>query len=187
MLESVADLTLRQLNEATLAWVEMEYNRKLHSELGQTPLQRYLQDKDVGRPSPATEPLHLALTHEIRRVQRRSDGTISLEGIRFELPSRYGHFERVTVRLASWDLSRVYLSDQQTGAILCRLYPQDKSRNAEGQRAAKTSPPGLPTAPPTTPGAIAPLLQKLIKQYATTGLPPAYLPKDDLPASTNPS
>ena len=109
MLESVADLTLRQLNEATLAWVEMEYNRKLHSELGQTPLQRYLNDKDVGRPCPATEQLQLALTNEIRRVQRRSDGTLSLEGIRFELPSRYGHFERVTVRVAAWDLSRVYL------------------------------------------------------------------------------
>jgi len=30
------------------------------------------------------------------------------------------------------------------------------------------------------PGAVAPLLQKLIAQYAATGLPPAYLPKDDL-------
>ena len=143
----------------------------------------------MGRPCPATEPLQLALTHEIRRGQRRSDGTISLEGIRFELPSRYGHFERVTVRLASWDLSRVYLSDQQTGAILCRLYPQDKSRNAQGQRAAKPSPPGSPTPPPPplTPGASAPLLQKLIKQYATTGLPPAYLPKDEITTDSNPS
>lgn len=28
---------------------------------------------------------------------------------------------------------------------------------------------------------MAPLLQKILRQYATTGLPPAYLPKDDLP------
>ena len=34
-----------------------------------------------------------------------------------------------------------------------------------------------------SPG-IAPLLQKIIKQYASTGLPPAYLPKTDPP---NPS
>jgi hypothetical protein len=33
---------------------------------------------------------------------------------------------------------------------------------------------------------MAPLLQKLIKQYATTGLPPAYLPKDELPTPINP-
>jgi hypothetical protein len=26
---------------------------------------------------------------------------------------------------------------------------------------------------------MAPLLQKLVAQYAATGLPPAYLPKDD--------
>ena len=35
MLEGVAELTLQQLNEATQAWVEMEYNRKVHSEIGQ--------------------------------------------------------------------------------------------------------------------------------------------------------
>jgi putative transposase len=187
MLEGVADLTLRPLNEATLAWVEMEYNRKAHSELGQSPLQAYLHHKDVGRPCPATEPLQLAFTQEIRRSQRRSDGTISLAGIRFELPSRYGHFERVTVRVASWDLSRVFLADPHGGAILCRLYPQDKIKNAQGQRAARTSPlAGVATAP-TAPATMAPLLQKLIRDYATTGLPPAYLPKDEISPSPHPA
>jgi hypothetical protein len=28
---------------------------------------------------------------------------------------------------------------------------------------------------------MAPLLKKIIQQYATTGLPPAYLPKHDEP------
>jgi hypothetical protein len=49
MLEGIADLTLDQLNEATLAWIEMEYNRSVHSELGEAPLQRYLHHRDVGR------------------------------------------------------------------------------------------------------------------------------------------
>ena len=62
MLQGVADLRLRQLNEASLAFVEMEYNRKTHSELGESPLQRYLHHKDVGRPCPATEQLQLAFT-----------------------------------------------------------------------------------------------------------------------------
>jgi putative transposase len=35
MLEGVPDLTLALLNEATQAWVEYEYNRKIHSEIGQ--------------------------------------------------------------------------------------------------------------------------------------------------------
>ena len=181
MLEGVPDLTLPQLNEATLAWVEMEYNRKVHSEIAQTPLHRYLHDKDVGRPSPSTQQLQLAFTAEVTRTQRRSDGTISLEGVRFEIPSRYGHLEKLSVRFASWDLSSVYLSDPKTGAILCRLYPQDKKKNAEGLRASKT--PALASSLPLGSPGIAPLLQKIIRQYATTGLPPAYLPKTDIDPS----
>jgi putative transposase len=177
MLEGVADLTLDQLNEATLAWVELEYNRKVHSEIGQTPLHRFLNDKDVGRPCPDTEKLQLAFTTEVQRTQRRSDGTLSLESIRFEIPSRYAHLERLCVRYASWDLRSVYLSDLKTGAIVCRLYPQDKKKNTEGLRAPKTPLVSGPD-PVATPG-LAPLLKKIIQQYATTGLPPAYLPKHD--------
>jgi len=175
MLEGVADLTLAQLNEATQAWVEMEYNRRVHSELGESPLVRYLRVKGLGRPCPSAEQLQLAFTSEVRRTQRRSDGTISLDGTRFEIPSRYGHFAQVSVRAASWDLSRVQLCDPKTGAPLCRLFPLDKQKNASGGRAARSSP--LAPQGPIEPAGMAPLLQKLIAQYAATGLPPAYLPK----------
>jgi len=100
MLEGVADLTLDQLNEATQPWVELEYNRKVHSEIGQTPLQRFLNDKNVARPCPATEQLQRAFTTEVRRFQRRSDGTLTLEGIRFEVPSRFGHLPELWLRYA---------------------------------------------------------------------------------------
>ena len=185
MLQGVADLRLRQLNEATLAFVEMEYNRKSHSELGESPLQRYVHHKDVGRPCPSTEQLQLAFTIEDRRKQRRSDGTCSLEGVRFEIPSRYAHFEWVSLRAARWDLSHVYLSDPTTGAILCRLFPLDKHKNAQGQRAARSPVSAAP--PPPAPSGPAPLLQKLIKDYAATGLPPAYLPKDEVTPTTDPA
>jgi putative transposase len=178
MLEGVTDLTLAQLNEATLAWIEIEYNRTVHSELGQAPLQRYLHHRDIGRPCPSSADLKIAFTAEEGRTQRRSDGTISLKGIRFEIPSRYNHFQRLSVRAASWDLSHVHLADPKTGAILCRLFPLDKHKNAQGERAAKGSPMDKPAAAVSpAPTSMAPLLQKLIQQYATTGLPPAYLPK----------
>ena len=180
MLEGVADLRLRQLNETTLAWAEMEYNRKTHSELGLSPLRAYIDHKDVGRPCPGTADLQLAFTSELGRTQRRSDGTISLDGVRFELPSRYGHFERVSVRRAAWDLSQVHLCDPKSGTILCRLYPLDKQANAQGERALKAPPLLAPATQPAPANPIAPLLQQLIKQYAATGLPAAYLPKDDL-------
>jgi len=178
MLEGVADLTLAQLNKATLAWIEMEYNRSVHTELGEAPLQRYLHRRDVGRPCPSSAELKMAFTAETGRTQRRSDGTISLKGIRFEIPSRYHHFQRLSVRAAFWDLSQVHLADPKTGAILCRLFPLDKRKNAQGERAARGSALDRPTAAVSpAPSSMAPLLQKLIQQYAITGLPPAYLPK----------
>jgi len=187
MLEGVADLTLGQLNDATQAWVEMEYNRKVHSELGESPLERYLKIKDVGRPCPCSEELQLAFTAEVSRRQRRSDGTFTIEGVRFEVPSRYGHFTRISVRYASWDLSRVHLCDPKTGQVHCRLFPLDKHKNASGERAVRSSPLG-PAEPPPAQGGMAPLLQELIARYAATGLPPAYLPKDEvLSPNSNPN
>lgn len=197
MMEDCNDLSLARLNEATLAWVELEYNRKVHSEIGQTPLARFVEARDVARGCPASEALRQAFTAQLSRTQRRSDGTLSVEGVRFELPSRYRHLSRVTVRLASWDLSHVYLADPRSGQLLCRLYPQDKHRNADGRRrtqepldadgptaAANTHPEGL--AVPLRRTGMAPLLRKLIAQYAATGLPPAYLPKDELTEQRRP-
>ncbi len=183
MLEGVADLTLDQLNEVSQPWVELEYNRKVHSELGQTPLQRFLGNKNVAQPCPATEKLQLAFTTEVRRLQRRSDGTLTLDGIRFEVPSRFGHLSELWLRYAAWDLSTVYLADSKSGAILSRIYPVDKTKNAEGQRAPRAS--VAPSTPPLPRPGMAPLLQKIIHQYATTGLPPAYLPQPQTPQ--NPS
>ena len=179
MLEGVADLTLAQLNDVSQPWVELEYNRKVHSELGQTPLQRFLDHKNVGQSCPATAKLQLAFTTEARRTQRRSDGTLTLEGIRFEVPSRFGHFQELWLRYASWDLSTVYLADPKTGVILCRIYPVDKKKNAEGRRAPRATAPS--SAPPLGSPGMAPLLQKIIQQYAATGLPPAYLSQPQPP------
>ena len=109
----------------------------------------------------------------------------ALKGIRFEIPSRYHHFQRLSVRAASWDLSQVHLADPKTGAILCRLFPLDKRKNAQGERAAKGSALDRPAAAVSpAPSSMAPLLQKLIQQYAITGLPPAYLPKQQSNTNT---
>lgn len=182
MLENCRDLTLAVLNEATQAWVELEYNRTVHGETGQRPLERFLSGPDVSRPSPSSEALRLAFMAEEHRTQRKSDGTVSIEGRRFELPSRYRHLERVAVRWAHWDLGHIYLVDDRSGAILCRLFPLDRTANADGRR--RTLEPLVVSSPaePPAPG-IAPLLEKLMADYAATGLPPAYVPKDDRAAA----
>lgn len=175
MLEDVTELTLDLLNEATQAWAEMEYNRKVHSEIATTPLRRFLEDKSVLRESPSSEALRRAFRMTVARTQRRSDGTITVEGARFEVPSRWRHLDRLTVRYARWDLRAVDLVDIRTGAVLGALYPLDKTKNADGRRRSLE-----PAAPAATPsGEIAPLLKDLMAQYSATGLPPAYLPKEN--------
>jgi hypothetical protein len=153
----------------------MEYNREVHSQTAQAPLTRWLDGPTVARESPSVDDLRLAFTAGQTRVQRRSDGTASVEGARFEIPSRFRHLRKLHLRYASWDLTHVWLVDERTGAVLSRLYPLDKARNADGFRGVTqpTSSQALPE-----PAGIAPLLRKLMTEYAATGLPPAYLPKE---------
>ena len=176
MLEGEPNLTLDQLNLATLAWVTQEYNRTRHQEIGCPPLQRYLTGHNVARECPASEALRAAFRIEVKRRQRRSDGTVRLENQRFEIPSRYRHLSGLRLRYARWDLSRVDLIDPHSGAILCALYPIDKVANAEGLRRV-LEPVSHSPKPPAC--GIAPLLKKMIADYAATGLPPAYLPESD--------
>jgi hypothetical protein len=132
----------------------------------------------VGRECPTSDELRHAFKIERRRIQRRSDGTISLHGRRFEVPSRFRHVQRIHVRYARWDLSSVDMVDERTGAVVAALYPLDKVANGDGVR--KTMEP-LPDA--TLAGAdeapsdgIAPLLEELMERVKATGLPPAYVP-----------
>lgn len=175
MLESCAELTLALLNEATLAWVELEYHRTVHSEMGSTPLDRFLNSPCVSRVCPSSTELKAAFMREVARFQRRSDGTVSICGKRFEVPARYRQLRELRLRYAEWDLSAVHVVDA-TGVKLCPLYPQDKAANAAGVRRAIT--PGVPAAQ-VPKGEIAPLLKKLMADYAATGLPPAYVPKTE--------
>jgi transposase InsO family protein len=186
MLEGEASVTLDILNQATQAWVEQEYHRTLHSEIGTTPLARYLAGPNVRRDCPAAADLAAAFRIEVTRRQRRSDGTVSLAGTRFEVPVAYGHLAQVHLHYARWDLSRVDLVDARTGQILCPLRPLDKSANADGLRRARVPSASRATdAVPTPPAGMAPLLRQLIADYAATGLPPAYLPTQ-LPSNRDP-
>jgi putative transposase len=174
MLEGEKALTLRLLNEATQAWVEQEYHRTVHRELGQSPLERYLRGPSVGRDSPSSEALRRAFRMELTRTQRRSDGTVTVEGIRFEVPSAYRTLDKVRLRVARWDLSHADLVDPRTGAHLATLLPLDKAKNAERVRRALA--PVASATPKPRPVGIAPHLRALMADYAATGLPPGYLP-----------
>jgi len=191
MLEGVDDLTLARLNEATQVWAEQDYNRKRHSEIDDTPLARFLAGPSVSRPCPDAAALRLAFTRSEQRTLRKSDGTAVIEGRRFEVPNRYRHLSGLEVRYAAWDLTEVHLVDPQTGNVLCRLFPQDKAANASGLRrglqpisgtqgnANPATPPSSKPPLSTPERGIGPLLERMLDRQTATGLPPAYLPKDE--------
>lgn len=188
MLEGHRELTLEFLNEATQAWVEYEYNRKVHSEIGMTPLERFLEGPYVGRESPTSDELRRAFRIEKRRTQRRSDGTISIAGRRFEIPSRFRHIRRIHVQYARWDLRAVDMVDERAGTILARLYPQDKVQNADGKRKTMIPLPDAALLAQTAEApadGIAPLLRQLMDEAAATGLPPAYVPHHPMGRDTS--
>jgi len=176
MLEGVKDLALGFLNEASQAWVELEYNRTKNDETGEKPIDRFVNGPSVLRNCPSSEILRNAFRMEKRRTQRLSDGTVMIEGIRFEVPARFRTMTRLVVQYARWDLRNIHVVDERTGELLCALYPLDREANADGRR--RVIDPVVPELPETAPQpGLPPLLRKLLAQYSATGLPPAYIPK----------
>ena len=179
MLSRVEPLTLEFLNRATQAWIEQEYNRGLHDEIAATPLNRMLQGPDVSRQAPDGDKICRAFAIRETRNQRKSDGTIQIKGVRFEIPSRFRHFKRLYVRYQSWDLSRAWLVDYRTDGMLSCIYPLDKIKNADGRRRTMESVEETIPNPAADSDPIPPLLRKILSDYAATGLPPAYIPKKE--------
>lgn len=189
MIESTHQLTLERLNLLTQVWLEQDYHRNRHSEIGTTPLQRFTRARSVGRDAPDSDTLRRAFQKRARRRQRRSDGTCSLEGTRFEIPGRFGQLEYVTLSYARWDLSNVELIDPDTGAVLSRVYPLDKQANADGERRARERDDAL-SGPLDAPlcvvdeHGLSPLMRKHVRDFSATGVPPGYIPSPTV-SSTN--
>jgi transposase InsO family protein len=180
MLDGQKGLTLQILNDITQAWVEHEYNRRHHSEIGTSPLERFTTVQDVGRPAPGTEMLKMAFRREVKRTQRRSDGTVSIANVRFEVPSEYRHIEELTLAYALWDLGFVHILDPRTGEPAAQIFPVDKALNAVmGRRPVQDIKPLAGASLKLPPVVLPPLLQQYVDQMKQSGLPPAYIPKDE--------
>ena len=133
MLEGESDLTLQLLNTSTLAWAEMDYQRSVHSETGQKPLDRWMDGPTVARPCPSLDHLRLAFTARQKRTQRRSDGTISIAGTRFEVPSRFSHLHRGAIPEAA-------VISPLTGGSMGRRWPSALRTLSTGNRRSSATP-----------------------------------------------
>ncbi len=180
MLPTDRSLTLKLLNDATMAWVEMEYNQKEHRDINATPMERYLSDPNVLRKSPSFEELHAAFRLSTKRRLRRSDCTISIEGVRFEIPGAYRHLDFINIHYASWDLSFVHMADPDSDKPLIQIYPLSRETNSNSFR-RPFNPEALSTesSEGVASTEMAPLLQKYMRDFAATGIPSPYLAKDE--------
>ena len=174
MLPTETPLTLDELNTMTQIWVQRDYQRRSHREIATTPEQRFLDGPNAARPCPSVETVRSAFQIAVSRKVRRSDGTLSLDGVRFQMPAAWRHFEQVRLRYARWDLSRVDLIDPQNpDRTLTVLRPLDKQRNAVTPRQKLPRPGTVEVAPDNKP---APLLAQMLKDHAESNLPAGWLP-----------
>jgi putative transposase len=178
MLENKKVITLKDLNDITHVWSEFEYNKKIHSETNLTPIDRFINNTDVGRKSPSIEELKKAFRKEVLRTIRKTTSTISLSGKQYEVPYQYRHLQKITIKYAEWDLSRVDLINEIDGAIICQLYPESKLENSKGLR-KKIIKENMAESIEEKKDEYAPLLLEMLATHASTGLPLAYIPKED--------
>lgn len=127
-------LTLDVLNRVTQAWVEQDYQIKHHREINDAPLERFLNSPDVLRPTPSLDEMRRAFRVTDTRMQRRTDNTVTLEGVRFEVPQQYAHIEELTLRYARWDLGEAEILCPSTRRSLVTILPINRIENARGTR-----------------------------------------------------
>lgn len=177
MLDSVKTLTIKELNHFSYAWAEREHNHSKHSEICTNPYERFLNSKSVMRESPEHQELVNKFRTEFARKQRRSDGTIMLDGKRYEIPSRFRNLRDVYVQFARWNPNNVHIVDPDSGKLLNQVFPLDKARNANQERATIINDSADVVENDFLP---AKLLQKYMKEIAATGMPLPIIPfKED--------
>ena len=179
MLAGEPDFSLEYLNLATQAWIEREYHRTTQREMKASPMDRLLQSIDASRACPQSEILAKAFMRDVWRTPIRQCPTITLDGVRFEIPAAYRHFKRVLVRYAHWDLSVAWLVDDKSSEALVAIRPDDPVKNAEGKRRvlSEDAPAQQISTAENKADKRSALLKKYLADFSAHGRPPAYIVK----------
>ena len=87
------------------AWIEVVYHRKLHSETGQSPLERFRQDANSSVRSVDPAQLGQTFLHRARRKVTKT-ATFSFRKNRYRVPA-YLRLETIELRYDPFDLTRI--------------------------------------------------------------------------------
>lgn len=110
-LETSDVTTLHQLNQSLLAWLEVVYHRKHHSEIGESPLERFRSNPNPAARSVDPETLHQAFLHRDERKVAKT-ATVSFQGNRYQVPA-FLRGQTIELRYDPFDLSRLEIWFQE--------------------------------------------------------------------------
>jgi transposase InsO family protein len=111
--------SLPLLNESLLAWLEVVYHTKVHSETGQAPLERMRQDETPStRPVDPTELRQAFLHRDTRKVTKTA--TFSFKNNRYRVAD-YLRRRTVELRYDPFDLGRIEVWFQDTFLQIAEL------------------------------------------------------------------
>jgi transposase InsO family protein len=165
--------TLDELNEAFLAWADLEYNRRVHTETGQSPLDRWRADLDRVRYADEELVRQAFLWTEERSADKA--GTFSLLGTRYQVGAGLAR-RRFEVRYDPESMHEVEV--WRAGAFVERVKPQSVGPNRRPRPRLEVVPSPPATAPP-----VADYLGHLVKRRREEGFvepPPRQLAADAL-------
>ena len=129
-----SDISLTELNEAFWLWLQNDYHHKLHTGIGQRPIDRYnasIERVSIRRLAKSELDEIFLIRHE--RVVN-NDATISFKGDLYEVPSAYIR-HRIEIRHPVDDPKELFLYDNDIRVGKIKLL--DKKENARTFRPQK--------------------------------------------------
>jgi transposase InsO family protein len=137
--------TLDELNLSFWAWLELIYHQAVHSETGQSPLERYQQGVQDVRPADHNQLVQAFRWRETRKV--RKDGRIELQGNSYRVDAAFIG-RTLELRFDPFDLSNLELWFDGRCIGQATVSVQNRQRHIQVERLATELP--APPKPPAT-------------------------------------
>jgi putative transposase len=138
--------TLAELNQSFWAWLELIYHQTIHSETGQSPLERYQQGLGEIRPADHDQLVQAFRWRETRKV--RKDGHIELQGNAYQVDAAFIG-RSLELRFDPFDLSSLELWFEGRCLGSAKVAIQNRQRHIQVEKLV-TPPPTASTGVDTT-------------------------------------